>query len=75
MAVFPARDLDQEVAKHFQGTPEERILLALRLGREALELFHATLPPGTSLDEAREILRRNKHRGRRPSAVMDSRRY
>jgi len=34
-----------------------------------------TLPAGTSLDEAREILRRNKHRGRRPSAVMESRRY
>jgi hypothetical protein len=66
------RNLDQEVAKHFQGTAEERILLALRLGREALDVFHTTLPPGTTLDEAREILRRNKQRGRRSSKVMEA---
>jgi hypothetical protein len=72
LALLPPRDLQQEVAKHFQGTPEERMLLALRLGREALELFHAALPPGTTLDEAREILRRNKQKGRRPSKVMEA---
>jgi hypothetical protein len=57
--------------KHFQGTAEERMLNALRLGREALAAFHATLPPGTTLNEAREILRQNKNRGRRPSKVME----
>jgi hypothetical protein len=72
MALLPPRDLDQEVAKHFQGTPEERMRLALRLGQEALKLFHATLPPGTTLAEAREILRLNKQRGRRPSKVMEA---
>ena len=72
MALLPPRDLDQEVAKHFQGTPEERMRLALRLGQEALKLLHATLPPGTTLAEAREILRLNKQRGRRPSKVMEA---
>ena len=72
MALLPPRDLDQEVAKHFQGTPEERMLLALRLGQEALHLFHATLPAGTTLAEAREILRLNKQRGRQPSKVMEA---
>jgi hypothetical protein len=72
MSRLPPRDLQQEVAKHFQDTPEERILLALRLGRETLEIFHATLQPGTTLDEAREILRRNKQKGRRPSKVMEA---
>ena len=72
MALLPPRDLQQEVDKHFHVTPGERMLLALRLGREALEVFHATLPPGTTLDEAREILRRNKQKGRRPSKVMEA---
>ncbi len=72
MALIPPRGLDQEVAKHFQGTPEERMLLALRLGQEALHLFHSTLPAGTTLAEAREILRLNKQRGRQPSKVMEA---
>jgi hypothetical protein len=73
MAVFPPRDIKEEAAKHFQGTAEERVLLALRLGDQCLELFLATLPPVTSRTEARDILRRNKSRGRRPSRVMDER--
>ncbi|MBI1818243.1 MAG: hypothetical protein HYR72_24950 [Deltaproteobacteria bacterium] len=72
MTKLPARDLDAEVAKHFHGTPAERIQLALRLGQEALQLFMATLPPGTTIVEARDRLRRNKHRGRRPSRSMDT---
>ena len=72
MASLPERDLQAEVEKHFKGTPEERYELAMRLGREALDAFLATLPPGTTREEAREILRRNKHRGRRPSRVMDA---
>ena len=72
MASLPARDLQAEVAKHFKGTAEERFLESLRLGQAALDAFHATLPPGTTRGEAREILRRNKNRGRRPSRVMEA---
>jgi hypothetical protein len=72
MASLPARDLRAEVEKHFKGTPEERFQTALRLGRDALEAFLATLPPGTTPGEARETLRRNKHRGRRPSRLMEA---
>jgi hypothetical protein len=72
MRRFFARDLANEAAKHFQGTPGERIAQALRLGEEALELFLAMQPDDMSRAEAREILRRNKHRGRRPSRVMDA---
>lgn len=67
----PSRDLAGEISKHFKGTPEERLELALRLGRRAVELFLATQPPGTTEAQAREILRRNKHRGRRHSRVME----
>lgn len=69
---LPPRDLQAEVARHFHGTPESRILLAWRLGREALDLFHATLPPGTSRAEARRIMQRNTRRGRRPSRAFDA---
>jgi hypothetical protein len=72
MSALPPRDLAAEVSKHFKGTPGERLLRALRLGLRDLDLFLATLPPGTSRDEARRILRRNKHPGRRPSRVMES---
>ncbi len=70
--MLPPRDLAFERSKHFRGTPEERFLLALRLGREALDLYMAALPAGTSLAEARDRLRRNKHRGRRRSALMEA---
>jgi hypothetical protein len=69
MAQLPKRDLSAEAAKHFRGTPCERMETALRLGREALALFLGTRPPATSRQAAREILQHNKHRGRRPSAV------
>lgn len=72
MAVFPRRDLEGEIRKHFHGTPDERLRLALRLGRRALDFFMASLPPAVSRAEAAEILRRNKHRGRRPSKVMEA---
>lgn len=70
MAGLPTRDLAAEAAKHFRGTPGERMEAAMRLGREALDLFLATQPPGTSRQVARLILQRNKHRGRRPSVVI-----
>lgn len=70
---LPKRDLAAEVAKHFKGTPEERVADALRAGEEALQLFLATLPAGTPRTAALDILRRNKHRGRRPSRVMEGR--
>jgi hypothetical protein len=66
------RTLEDEVAKHFQGTPEERLRLARELGRRDLERFLATLPAGTTWDQARRMLARAKHRGRRPSKVMES---
>ena len=69
MARLPRRDLVSEVAKHFGGTPGERVTAALRLGREALDLFLATQPAGVSRQVARRILQRNKNRGRQPSAV------
>lgn len=69
MARLPQRDLATEVAKHFRGTPGERIATAIRLGREALDLFLATQPVGMTRQAARRILQRNKNRGRQPSAV------
>ena len=69
MAEFPERDLSTEVAKQFRGTPAERIEVALRLGRDVLDLYLATQPPGISRQLARQILQRDKHSGRRPSAV------
>ena len=66
------RTIEDEVAKHFQGTPEERLRLARELGRRDLERFLATLPPGTTEEQARRMLARAKHRGRRPSKVAES---
>ncbi len=71
MSSSPQRDLKAEVAKHFKGTPESRVRDALRLGEEALDAFLQALPPGTSREQAREILSRNKNRGRCPSKVME----
>ncbi len=70
--MLPPRDVAFELSKHFRHTPEERFVLALRLGREALDLYMAARPAGTSLSEARDQLRRNKHRGRRSSALMEA---
>jgi hypothetical protein len=70
MGVLPDRNLQSEAAKHFKGTPAERLESALRLGREALVLYLAAHPEMTE-SEARKVLRRNKHAGRRPSRVMD----
>ena len=67
-----ARDLLNEAAKHFKGTPAKRVLEAERLGREALAIFLATQPPGTTFAEARAVLQRNTHRGRHRSAVMET---
>ena len=72
MSRLVSRDLASEVAKHFQGTPGERILQAARLGEQALALFLAMQPHPMSRVEACEILRRNKHRGRRQSRVRDA---
>jgi hypothetical protein len=72
MAMFPPRDLEAEVRKYFSGTAEEPILTALRLGQEALDLFLATLPPGTSRERARSLMQRNTHPGHRPSRVLEA---
>jgi hypothetical protein len=66
------RGLGEEVAKHFQGTAASRLRTARRLGRRALRLFRATLPGGTTLQEARLRLEVGKHRGRRHSAAIEA---
>lgn len=70
MARLPPRDRCAEVAKHFHGTPANRVLAVLRLGEDALDLFLATLPAGTSRADARALMQRNRHRGRQRSAVI-----
>jgi len=72
MAGMARRDLAEEAAKHFQGTPASRLRAARRLGRRALELFRATLPEGTSLREARLQLAVGRHHGRRRSPAIEA---
>lgn len=67
---FP-RDLAAEAEKHFKGTAGERVALALRLGEDAVDLYLAGAPAGTTRAEARRALARAKHAGRRRSAVME----
>jgi hypothetical protein len=66
-----ARTLDSEAARHFKGTPEERMRAALEGGELALRLYLATQSPGTSLEEARRRLQRAAHVGRRYSQSND----
>ena len=72
MAKLPARNLPTELQRYFWGTPEQRILAALRLGDEVLALFLGTQPPGTTREAARRLLQRNGTRGRRRSAAIDA---
>ena len=69
MTRLSARDLSEELGKHFAGTPDTRVRAALRLGEQALDLFLATLPRGTTRRRARTIMQRNRHPGRRRSKV------
>ena len=64
------RDLAAETAKFFRGTPEIRLAEALRPDGFALDLFLATLPRGTSREEAARLARLLTHAGRRVSRVM-----
>jgi len=72
MAQLPPRDLHAEVQRHFRGTPEERVLLALQLGEQVLDVFLATQPPGYSREHARRLLQRNRNRGRQPSMAVEA---
>jgi urease accessory protein UreF len=63
------RDLEAEVRKHFQGTPEERMKQALEMGASLFELYLSMQPPGTSRRAAEERIRSTTHQGRR-SRVM-----
>ena len=63
------RNLDAEVAKFFKGTPDERVSRALRLGRRGVDVFLASLPPGTPRSVAAEMMRAQTRSGRRPSAT------
>lgn len=69
MARLAARGLSEEVGKHFAGTPSARVETALRLGEQALDLFLAASPRGMTRRRARAIMQRNRHPGRRRSAV------
>jgi hypothetical protein len=68
------RGFAEELAKHFQGTPASRLRLARARGRRALALFRATLPEGTTIQEARRLLEVGKQRGRRRRAIEAPRR-
>ena len=61
------RDLDAEVAKFFKGTPDERVARALRLGRRGVDVFLASLPPGTPRSVAAEMLRARTRSDRQPA--------
>ena len=65
------RDLATEAEKHFRGTPDERVRTAFALGASLFEMYFRTLPRGTTRAEAEDMVRRQTHRGRRPSRVMD----
>jgi len=65
------RDLAAEREKHFEGTHEERVRTAFALGASLFEMYLRTLPRGTTRAEAEDLVRRQTHRGRRPSRVMD----
>lgn len=64
------RDLDAEVAKFFKGTPDERVARALRLGRRGVDVFLASLPPGTPRSAASETLRARRRADRHRSAAV-----
>jgi hypothetical protein len=66
-----SRDLAAEAAKHFKGSPEERMANALALGRDLFEMYARTLAPTVTRAEAGERVRLTTHAGRRPSRVMD----
>jgi len=51
-------------------TPDERVALALSLGRRALESYE--INGGLTAGDARRDVERRRQRRRRPSAVMDA---
>jgi hypothetical protein len=71
MARLAERTLREELGKHFAGTADARVEAALRLGEQALDLFQATLPPGTTRQQARAMMQRNRHPGRRRARLAD----
>jgi hypothetical protein len=72
MTQLPPRDLRAEVQRHFGGTPEERVLVALQLGEQVLDMFLATQPPGCSREHARRLLQRNRNHGRHRSLAIEA---
>lgn len=60
------RDVAAEAARSSTGTtPEQRVAQALRLGEVCLDVFLASLPRGTTREEARRRAQRLKGLGRR----------
>jgi hypothetical protein len=67
MGTTRRRDLRAELGKFFWGSPEARVEAVLWLGEQALDLYLASLPPGTSRCEARARMQRAAQYGRRRS--------
>ena len=60
------RDVATQAARHATGaTPQERVAAALRMGELCLDVFLASLPEGTTREEARRRAQRLKGFGRR----------
>ena len=59
---------DEQVRDVLKMTPEDRILLASKLGEEGLRFFMAT--NGLTREEALAEIRRQRNAGRTPSRCM-----
>ncbi len=67
------RDVTAEASKYAtRTTPEQRVAEALRLGELCLDVYLASLPPGTAREEARRRAQRTKGLGRRRSDLDPS---
>ena len=64
-----ADDVRRAAREHVEAlTPDERVALTARLAEDDLDLFCAT--QHLARDEARRLLARRRHAGRRPSCAM-----
>ena len=63
------RDDDREALEAM--TADERVALALALGRRDLETFRLAQDPPLSVEDARRILERRRQAGRQRSACIE----
>jgi hypothetical protein len=52
-------------------TPDQRLALALQLGRRDLDAFRLAHQPPLSVSEARRVLQRRRQSGRRRSRCLE----